>query len=51
MILTRSGLSLVLGIKVVNDLDAALAHIAAHSTGHSDGILTENAETRDTFHR
>ncbi len=36
-------LSLVLGIQVVDGLDAALAHIAAHSTGHSDGILTEDA--------
>jgi glutamate-5-semialdehyde dehydrogenase len=33
-------LSLVLGIKVVNGLDEAIDHIAAHSTAHSDGILT-----------
>ncbi len=33
-------LALVLGIKVVEGLEEALAHIAAHSTGHSDGILT-----------
>jgi glutamate-5-semialdehyde dehydrogenase len=33
-------LSLVLGLKVVESLDEALAHIAAHSTAHSDGILT-----------
>jgi glutamate-5-semialdehyde dehydrogenase len=33
-------LSLVLGLKVVNSLDEAIAHIAAHSTAHSDGILT-----------
>ncbi len=33
-------LSLVLGLKVVGSLDEALAHIAAHSTAHSDGILT-----------
>ena len=33
-------LSLVLGIKVVESLDEAMAHIEAHSTGHSDGILT-----------
>ena len=42
-------LSLVLGVKVVAGLDAALAHIAAHSTGHSDGILTENAEHAARF--
>ena len=42
-------LSLVLGIKVVAGLDEALTHIAAHSTGHSDGILTENAENAARF--
>ncbi len=35
-------LSLVLGLKVVDTLDEAMAHIAAHSTAHSDGILTHN---------
>jgi glutamate-5-semialdehyde dehydrogenase len=35
-------LSLVLGIKVVADLDEAIAHIEQHSTGHSDGILTQS---------
>ena len=34
-------LSLVLGLKVVDDLDEAIEHIGAHSTAHSDGILTE----------
>ncbi len=33
-------LSLVLGIKIVDGLDEAIAHIAMHSTSHSDGILT-----------
>ena len=33
-------LSLVLGLKVVAGLDEAVEHIAAHSTAHSDGILT-----------
>lgn len=42
-------LSLVLGIKAVNGLEEALAHIAAHSTGHSDGILTENKENAARF--
>ena len=27
---------------VVDDTDAAIAHIARHSTGHSDAILTED---------
>ena len=35
-------LSLVLGLKIVDHLDEAISHIAAHSTAHSDGILTED---------
>lgn len=35
-------LSLVLGLRVVGGLDEAVAHIQAHSTGHSDGILTRD---------
>ncbi|MEK7327539.1 MAG: aldehyde dehydrogenase family protein, partial [Chloroflexota bacterium] len=42
-------LSLVLGLKVVDSLDEAIAHIAAHSTGHSDGILTRNDENAKRF--
>jgi glutamate-5-semialdehyde dehydrogenase len=35
-------LSLVLSIRVLDGFEDALAHIEQHSTGHSDGILTEN---------
>jgi glutamate-5-semialdehyde dehydrogenase len=35
-------LSLVLGLKVVSGLDEAIEHISVHSTGHSDGILTQD---------
>ncbi len=42
-------LSLVLGIKVVDNIKAAIAHIQVHSTGHSDGILTENSQNADIF--
>jgi glutamate-5-semialdehyde dehydrogenase len=35
-------LSLVMGVKVVPGLEEAIAHIAQHSTGHSDGILTQD---------
>jgi glutamate-5-semialdehyde dehydrogenase len=42
-------LSLVLGIKAVAGLDEAIAHIAAHSTGHSDGILTEDDDNAKRF--
>ncbi len=44
-------LSLVLGIRVVEDIEEAIAHIEQHSTGHSDGILTQNAELAETFVR
>jgi glutamate-5-semialdehyde dehydrogenase len=42
-------LSLVLGIKVVDDLDQAIEHIAAHSTAHSDGILTRTEANAQRF--
>ena len=42
-------LSLTLGIGVVDNLDTAIAHIDAHSSGHSDGILTEDAERARDF--
>ena len=42
-------LSLVLGLKVVSDLDEAIAHIQAHSTGHSDGILTASENSASKF--
>ena len=42
-------LSLVLGVKIVKGLDEALAHIAVHSTGHSDGILTEDQANAARF--
>jgi glutamate-5-semialdehyde dehydrogenase len=35
-------LSLVLSIRVLDGLEDALTHIEQHSTGHSDGILTED---------
>ncbi|MEM6785559.1 MAG: glutamate-5-semialdehyde dehydrogenase [Bacteroidota bacterium] len=34
-------LGLTLGLRVVDGLDAAITHVHAHSTQHSDGILTE----------
>lgn len=42
-------LSLVLGIRVVSGLDEAVEHIAVHSTGHSDGILTEDKANAARF--
>ena len=42
-------LALILGLKVVDSLDEAVDHIAAHSTAHSDGILTEDMENARRF--
>lgn len=44
-------LSLVLGIKIVDNLEKAIEHIQHHSTGHSDGILTENQHNAEHFLR
>jgi len=44
-------LSLVLGIKVVESLEEAIRHVQVHSTGHSDGILTENRQHAELFIR
>jgi glutamate-5-semialdehyde dehydrogenase len=40
----REWLSLVLGIKIVGDLQEAIQHITDHGTQHSDGILTSNKD-------
>ena len=42
-------LSLILGIKVVQNIDEAVEHIKLHSTEHSDGILTENDSNAAIF--
>jgi glutamate-5-semialdehyde dehydrogenase len=42
-------LSLVLGVKAVSGLDEAMAHIAQHSTSHSDGILTADEQHAARF--
>ncbi|QYK00514.1 glutamate-5-semialdehyde dehydrogenase [Shewanella psychrotolerans] len=42
-------LSLVLGIKVVDDIDQAITHIRQYSSGHSEGILTDNIHSSATF--
>ncbi len=42
-------LDLILGIKVVNNLEAAIQHIETHSTAHSDGILTRNPHNAEKF--
>lgn len=42
-------LDYILAVGVVSDVDAATAHISAHSTHHSEAIVTENRETAARF--
>lgn len=42
-------LDAVLSVAVVDGLDAALAHIARHSSGHTDAIVTEDAGAAERF--
>jgi glutamate-5-semialdehyde dehydrogenase len=42
-------LDLILGVKVVDGLDEALAFISAHSMEHSDGIVSRDPETIAAF--
>ena len=42
-------LDYILAVKVVADVSEAVSHIAAHSTGHSEAIITANAQTADYF--
>lgn len=42
-------LALVLGIRIVDHAEMAMRHIEAHSSGHSDGILTEDVVLADEF--
>ena len=45
----REYLDYVMAVGVVDRLDAAMAHIAAHSTGHSDCIVTQDADAAARF--
>ena len=42
-------LDYILAVKVVDSVDEAIAHIAAHSTGHSEAILTRTQVHADQF--
>ena len=44
-------LDYILAVKVVDSLDEAVAHIAAHSTGHSEAIVTEDEGAARDFQR
>ena len=41
----------ILSVKVVKNLDGALAHIARYGTGHTEAIITENNSTAERFLR
>ena len=40
---------LILAIAIVDDLDAAIGHITAHGTGHSEAIVTQNYANSEKF--
>ena len=40
-----------MGVKVVESVEEAVAHISAHSTGHSEAIITETKAHADLFTR
>ena len=42
-------LNYILAVKIVKDVREAVAHIAAHSTHHSDAIITEDPEAADYY--
>lgn len=42
-------LDYILAVKVVSNVEEAISHIAQHSTGHSEAIVTETIQTADLF--
>ena len=42
-------LDYILAVKTVSSVEEAIEHIAKHSTGHSDCIVTENTAAADAF--
>ena len=42
-------LDYILAVKCVEDVHEAVAHISAHSTGHSEAIVTRDAEAEAIF--
>ena len=41
----------IISVKVVDGVDAAIDHIRTYGSGHTDAIITENAETAERFLR
>ena len=44
-------LDYILAVKIVKDVNEAVAHINAHSTGHSEAIITQDEQAADIFTR
>ncbi len=44
-------LASVVAIRVVNDIDAAIAHIAEYGSGHTDSIITSDTVAAEQFFR
>lgn len=42
-------LDYILAVKTVDSVEEAIEHILVHSTGHSEAIITENAENAEKF--
>ena len=42
-------LDYILAVKIVTGVDEAITHIAKHSTGHSEAVLTNSQEVADKF--
>ena len=42
-------LDYILAVKVVDDIDEAIEHISAHTTHHSEAIITRSREAADKF--
>lgn len=47
----REWMDYAMGIRTVEGIDQALAHIARHGSGHSESIITEDADAADRFRR
>ncbi|MCG6116635.1 MAG: glutamate-5-semialdehyde dehydrogenase [Aquimonas sp.] len=45
----REWLGLAMGVQLVEDVEAAIGHIARHGSGHSEAILSEDAEAVARF--
>ncbi|RKX39040.1 MAG: glutamate-5-semialdehyde dehydrogenase [Verrucomicrobia bacterium] len=46
---TTEYVDLILSIRVVEDVDAAIAHINQYGSGHSDAIVTQDEKAEKTF--